>query len=71
MPNFNQNQQDTTLQTKSSSILRRLLKVIGAILLIFLLLFIMNYVVKKEVSQLIETGSIPDNIERISPSSAN
>ncbi|GHA01501.1 hypothetical protein DC083_03620 [Ignatzschineria ureiclastica] len=65
MPDFNQNQQDTTLQTKSPSILRRLLKVIGAIVLIFLLLFIMNYVVKREVSQLIETGTIPDNIEEI------
>ncbi len=65
MPDFNQNQQDTTLQTKSSSIIRRLLKVIGLILLIFLLLFLMNYVVKKEVSQLIETGEIPHNIEKV------
>lgn len=65
MPNFDQNQQDTTSQTKSPSILRRLLKVIGAIVLIFLLLLMMNYVVKKEVSQLIESGEIPDNIEEI------
>ncbi|WP_026878454.1 hypothetical protein WMO13_06985 [Ignatzschineria larvae DSM 13226] len=65
MPNFDQNQQDTTSQAKSPSILRRLLKVIGAIVLIFLLLLMMNYVVKKGVSQLIESGEIPDNIEEI------
>ncbi len=43
--------QSLSKKKKSHPLTQRLIKILTAVLLIFLLLFMMNYVVKKEVSQ--------------------
>lgn len=57
MMNFDKNSHQTAKTPKKSGH-RFLLKIIGAGILIFFLLFMMNKIVKKEVSTLVEQKNI-------------
>lgn len=56
--NFDQNNRQSLNANPAKKGRNLLLKLIGGFILIFLLLFIMNYVVKSEVSALIEKNAI-------------